>query len=82
MKQNFYKNEYTNKEWKSVIDEALKLGCKIEYSIYGNVCTIDCTELENRILKDTQKNLNDSASRMFWAERIFMRIDNAKSNNK
>ena len=79
MTQNFYKNEYTPKQWENVIDEALKLGCRIEYSIYGNVCTIDSTDLENRILKDTHKSLSDSASRMFWAERIFMRIDNAKS---
>ena len=82
MKQNFYKNEYAPKEWENVIDEALKLGCRLEYSIYGNVCTIDSTELENRILKDTHKSMNDSASRMFWAERIFTRIDNARGNNK
>ena len=79
MKQNFYKNEYAPTRWKNVIDEALKLGCRIEYSIYGNICTIDSTERENRILKDTHKSLSDSASRMFWAERIFERIDNAKS---
>ena len=78
MKQNFYKNEYTPKQWENVIDEALKLGCRIEYTIYGNICTIDSTELENRILKDTHKSLSDSVSRIFWAERIFARIDDAK----
>ena len=78
MTKNFYKKEYSEKEWKRVIDKALNLGCKIEYSIYGNVCTIDSTDLENRILKDTQKSMNDCVSRMFWAERIFTRIDDAK----
>ena len=78
MKQNFYKNEYTNREWENVIDEALELGCRSEYSIYGNICTIDSTEVENRILKDTHKSLNDSVSRMIWAEHIFTRIENAK----
>ena len=78
MKQNFYKNEYTARQWENVIDEALKLGCRIDYSVYGNICTIDSTDLENRILKDTHKSTNDSVSRMFWAQHIFMRIDNAK----
>ena len=82
MRQNFYKNEYASQEWENVIDEALKLGCRIEYSIYGNVCTIDSTELENRILKDTHKSMSDSAARMFCAELIFTRIDNAKKGNK
>ena len=78
MKQNFYRDEYSKQAWINVIDEARKLGCRIEYSIYGNVCTIDSTDLENRILEDTHKSLSDGASRMFWAERIFIRIDNAK----
>ena len=79
MKQNFYKDDYTATQWENIIDEALSLGCRIEYSIYGNICTIDSTELENRILKDTHKSTNDSVSRMFWSQSIFARIDNAKS---
>lgn len=79
MTKNFYRNEYSDTEWRKVVDKALSLGCKIEYSIYGNICTIDSTELENRIMESTHKDLANCAVRMEWAEHIFRTIENAKN---
>lgn len=78
MTKNFYKKEYSEKEWQKVIDKALNLGCKIFYSIYGNICVIDSTELEDKLLESTHRDLSDCAARMEWAEHIFRRIEEAR----
>lgn len=46
MTKNYYRSEYSDKQWKALIDKATELGCQITYSKYGNIVTIDSTDLE------------------------------------
>lgn len=41
MTKNYYRSEYSDKQWKALIDKATELGCQITYSKYGNIVTID-----------------------------------------
>ena len=76
MIKTYYKSEYSEKQWVKLIDQALKLHCKISYSIYGNTCVIDSTETETRLLAFTN-NTNDSNHRRKWAEHLHERIRKA-----
>lgn len=51
MTKNYYRSDYSDKQWKALIDKATELGCQITYSKYGNIVTIDSTDRENSILK-------------------------------
>lgn len=48
MTKNYYRSEYSDKQWKALIDKATELGCQITYSKYGNIVTIDSTDRERR----------------------------------
>ena len=76
MIKTYYRNEYDEKQWVKLIDEALKLRCKISYSIYGNTCVIDSTETETKLLAFTN-DTNDSKQRRMWAEHLHERIRKA-----
>ena len=76
MIKTYYRNEYDEKQWVKLIDEALKLRCKISYSIYGNTCVIDSTETETKLLAFTN-DTNDSNQRRMWAEHLHERIQRA-----
>ena len=76
MVKTYWKSEYNEKQWKNVIDEALRLGCKVEYSKYGNTCTIDSTERETKLPAFTN-DPNDSNHRRKWAEHLHERIRKA-----
>ena len=76
MIKTYYRSEYNEKQWVKLIDEALKLRCKINYSIYGNTCVIDSTERETELLAFTN-DPNDSSQRRKWAEHIHERIRKA-----
>ena len=67
MTKNYYRSEYSDKQWKALIDKATELGCQITYSKYGNIVTIDSTDRENRIIAATGR---DGQDRAVWAERI------------
>lgn len=67
MTKNYYRNEYSDKQWEALIDRATELGCQITYSRYGNIVTIDSTDLESRIIASTGRGEQD---RVVWAERI------------
>lgn len=43
----YYRSEYSDKQWKALIDKATELGCQITYSKYGNIVTIDSTDRES-----------------------------------
>lgn len=70
MTKNYYRSEYSGKQWKALIDKATELGCQITYSKYGNIVTIDSTDRENAVLQNTGKSVDDCAARSFWAEHI------------
>ena len=67
MTKNYYRSEYSDKQWKALIDKATELGCQITYSKYGNIVTIDSTDRESRIIATTGR---DGQDRAVWAERI------------
>ena len=70
MQKTYYRNEYTEKQWKALIDKATELGCHVTYSKYGTRAEIDSTERENGVLQSTGKSIDDCAARSFWAEHI------------
>ena len=76
MVKTYWKGEYDWKQWVKLIDEASKLGCKIQYSIYGNICMIDSTEAETKLLAFTNDPV-DSSHRRMWAEHLHERIQRA-----
>lgn len=36
MTKNYYRSDYSDKQWKALIDKATELGCQITYSKYGD----------------------------------------------
>lgn len=67
MAKNYYRSEYSDKQWKALIDKATELDCQITYSKYGNIVTIDSTDRESRIIATTGRDGQDRAA---WTERI------------
>ena len=67
MTKNYYRSEYSDKQWKALIDKATELGCQITYSKYGNIVTIDSTDRESQIIATTGRGEQDRA---VWVERI------------
>ena len=76
MVKTYWKGEYNWKQWVKLIDEASKLGCKIQYSIYGDMGMIDSTEAETKLLAFTN-DPDDSSHRRMWAEHLHERIRKA-----
>lgn len=72
MTKNYYRSEYSDKQWKALIDKATELSCQITYSKYGNIVTIDSTDRESSIIAQTGRGGQD---RVVWAERIHERYD-------
>lgn len=64
MTKNYYRNEYTDNQWKILVDNSIAVGCKISYNQYGNIANIDSTEVETRLCN------GDESARIFWAEHI------------
>jgi hypothetical protein len=72
MTLSYYKNEWTPKEWRAIIDKAEELGCAMEWSRYGNILTIDSTSLETKLCADCGERY-----RAEWAEHIHKYIQEA-----
>ena len=70
MVKTYYRNEYTEKQWRALIDKATELGCQVTYGRYGDRTEIDSTDRENSLLLSTDKSVDDCAARSFWAEHI------------
>lgn len=79
MTKNYYRSEYSDKQWKALIDKATELGCQITYSKYGNIVTIDSTDRESRIIATTGR---DGQDRAVWAERIHSMIQESTDLRK
>ena len=67
MTKNYYRSDYSDKQWKALIDKATELGCQITYSKYGNIVTIDSTDRESFILKSVGAG---EEYRVMWADYI------------
>lgn len=76
MIKTYYRSEYDQKQWVKLIDEALHLRCKIEYSKYGDTCTIDSTEAETDLLNFVNQEDN-FGNRHKWAGHLHERIRKA-----
>ena len=70
MIKNYYRSEYSDKQWKALIGKATELGCQITYSQYGDCAEIDSTDRENAMIQSTGKSVDDGAARDFWTEHI------------
>lgn len=80
MKQMYYRDEYTEKQWHALIDEAAKLGCTVTYGKYGDRAEIDSTDVEDRLLGAVKES--DGATRLEWAEHIHGRMQKAADLRK
>ena len=69
MVKTYYRNEYTEKQWKALVDKAAELDCQVTYGRYGDRAEIDGTELENRFCENLS-DCNGPIIRRKWAERI------------
>ena len=70
MVKTYYRNEYTEKQWKALIDKAMDLDCQVTYSRYGSRVEIDSIDRENAVLQSTGRSVDDCAARSFWAKHI------------
>lgn len=70
MTNRYYRNEYTENQWKILVDNAIAVGCKISYNKYATIATVDSTEAETLLCKGNEK------IRLMWAEHIHNHILN------
>lgn len=68
MFKTYYRNEYTEKQWRALIDKATELGCQITYARYGDRAIIDSTTQEDNLCKDFPNAIG--TARQKWAEII------------
>lgn len=68
MFKTYYRNEYTEKQWRALIDKATELGCQITYGRYGACAMIDSTTQEDNLCKDFPEAIG--TARQKWAEII------------
>lgn len=68
MKETYYRNDYTEKQWKALIDKAAELGCQVTYGRYGDRAEIDSAMLEDKLCKDYPNAIG--TVRHEWAEHI------------
>ena len=68
MRKTYYRNEYSEKQWKALIDKAAELSCHVTYGRYGDRAEIDSTELESRLIENNPNSIG--TARMEWAEHI------------
>ena len=80
MTKNYYRKEYSEQQWISLIDKAIEFGCKIEYSKYGNIAEIDSTDLETILMKNLPNSIGKS--RDICADEIHRMIQDAADRVK
>lgn len=70
MAKTYYRNEYTEKQWKALIDKATELGCQVIYGRYGDRAEIDSTGCENINLRNSGRSADDCLARHYRAKAI------------
>ena len=64
--KKYYLKDYSENEWRNIVIAAVELGCNI-LNVQPGVCVIiDSTVLEDDMLLDHGKDLNDSVARELW----------------
>lgn len=69
MKQNFYKSDYTDKGYISVLETAQNYHAQI--TLYKNFVEVDTTAVETNCID------GDETKRFFWADFIYSQIHEA-----
>lgn len=69
MTKNYYKYDYTDEQWKALIDRAYDFRCTITYSKYGNIAAIDSTQTETNLIQHPPIE-KQSMTRKNWADHI------------
>lgn len=64
MVKTYYRSEYSDKQWRALMDTAAELGCQVTYGKYGDRAVIDSTDRENMLVGDREN------TRAMWAEHI------------
>lgn len=64
MVKTYYRSEYSDKQWRALIDTAAELGCQVTYGKYGDRAVIDSTDRENALVNGKEN------TRATWAEHI------------
>lgn len=64
MVKTYYRSEYSDKQWRALIDKATELRCQVTYGKYGDRAEIDSTEQENLLIDGKEER------RSMWAEHI------------
>ena len=80
MTKNYYREKYSKQQWIALIDKAIEFGCKIEYSIYGDIAEIDSTDLETALIKNFPNSIGKS--RDICADEIHRMIQDASERVK
>ena len=71
MTKEYYRNKYTDRQWKALIDKAHFYRCTVTYSTYGTFVYIDSTEMETAAIRGHEEQ------RLVWAEHIHSQIQAA-----
>lgn len=50
MVKTYYRSEYSDKQWRALMDTAAELGCQVTYGKYGDRAVIDSTDRENALV--------------------------------
>lgn len=79
MVKTYYRNEYTEKQWKALIDKAAELDCQVTYGRYGDRAEIDSTDRESQIIAQTGRGEQDRA---VWAEHIHQMLQKSTDLRK
>lgn len=67
MVKTYYRSEYSDKQWKALIDEAAELCCQITYNKYGDRAEIDSTDRESaERYRQRRKFNNNSKFTALW----------------
>ena len=76
MVKTYYRSEYSDKQWRALIDTAAKLGCQVTYGKYGDRAVIDSTDRENTLVNGKED------TRAMWAEHIHKMLQDSTDLRK
>lgn len=77
MTKNYYRSEYSDRQWKALIDKAEEYRCEVTYSKYGNIAMIDSTPWEDIMLETL-----GGWDRQYFAENVHKKIQAATDFRK
>lgn len=76
MIKTYYRSEYSDKQWRALMDTAAELGCQVTYGKYGDRAVIDSTDRENALVNGEEN------TRAMWAEHIHKMLQDSTDLRK